>query len=199
LAYTRLGRYEEAIPAYKRDLALTNNLWDHVHLVLDYIELGQEDAARAEAAEVERRVALNPHSPLGYWALARVMNNMAEPAQALVAVENAMRLDPGPGNRDHYLFEEGWAYQGLKRYEDSISAYKGLLALHLDIFWAHLGLAVDDIELGHDDAAQAEAAEVLRLNPQFSLDMVFPPVGPKGRVLAEQTRWSTDLRKAGLK
>ena len=30
---------------------------------------------------------------------------------------------------------------------------------------AHLGLAVDDIELGHDDAARAEAAEALRLNP----------------------------------
>ena len=84
-----------------RDLALTNNLWDHVHLVRDYIELGQEDAARAEAAEVERRVALNPNSPPGYLARALVMNNMGEPAQALVTVEKAMRLDPS--NQDKYL------------------------------------------------------------------------------------------------
>ena len=196
-AYTNLGRYEEAIPAVKRDLALTNNPWDHVWLVLDYIELGQEDAARAEAAEVERRVALNPDSPMGYLALAIVMNHMAEPAQALVAVGKAMRLDLG--NRDRYLSEEGWAYRGLGRYEDSISAYKGFLALHHDIFWAHLALAVDDIELGHDDDARAEAAEALRLNPQFSVDAVFRTVGPKGQVLAEQKRWSADLRKAGLK
>jgi adenylate cyclase len=121
-AYTQLGRYEDAIPAFKSDPALTSNLWDHVHLVLDYIELGQEDAARAEAAEVERRVALNPNSPLGYWALAVVMNFMAEHAQALVAAENAMRLDPG--SRDRYLAEEGFAYQGLGRYEDSTTAYK---------------------------------------------------------------------------
>jgi tetratricopeptide (TPR) repeat protein len=196
-AHTQLGRYEEAIPALKRDLSLTNNLWDHVLLARDYVEIGHEDAARAEAAEVERRSALNYNSPLGYLALADVMNNMAEPGQALVAVEKAMRLDLG--NRDRYLWEEGWAYQGLGRYEDAITADKGFLALRLDIFWAHLGLAVDDIELGHDDAARAEAAEVLRLNPQFRLEMVYPTVGPQGKFLAEQTRWSADLRKAGLK
>jgi adenylate cyclase len=197
VAYSQLGRYEEAVPALKRDLAITNNIWDHVNLVRDYIELGQEDAARAEAAEVERRVALNPNSPLGYWALAYAMNNMAEPAQALVAVEKAVRLDPG--NRNRYLSEEGFAYLGLGRYQDSITAFKGFLALHPDIFWAHLGLAVDDIELGRDDAARAEAAEVLRLNPQYNLEMDLRTVGPKGKVLAENARWSGDLRKAGLK
>jgi adenylate cyclase len=196
-AYTHLGRYQEAIPALKRDMALTNNLWDHVFLVRDYTELGQEDAARADAAEVERRVALNPNSPLGDLALAVVMNYTAEPAQALVAVQKAMRLDPG--NPERYLLVEGFAYQGLGRYEDSITAYKGFLALHPDIFWAHLGLAVDDIELGHDDAARAEAAEVLKLNPQYSLETMLPTVGPKGKVLAENARWSADLRKAGLK
>src|SRR5712691_9567781 len=92
---------------------------------------------------------------LGYWALAGVMNDMAEPSQALVAVEKAMRLDPG--NRDKYLLSEGFAYLGLGRYEDSITAYKDFLALHPDIFWAHLGLAVDYMELGRDDAARPEA------------------------------------------
>jgi tetratricopeptide (TPR) repeat protein len=123
------------------------------------------------------------------------MDDMAEPAQALVAVEKAVRLDPG---RDRYLMEEGFAYQGLGRYGDSITAYKGFLALHPD-FRAHVGLAVDDIELGHDDAARAEAAEALKLNPQYSLEMIYRTVCPKGKVLAENTRWSADLRKAGLK
>jgi TolB-like protein/Tfp pilus assembly protein PilF len=44
LAYTLLGRYEEAIPLLKRDLALSDSLWDHVFLVRDYSEVGQEDA-----------------------------------------------------------------------------------------------------------------------------------------------------------
>ncbi len=105
------------------------------------------------------------------------MHNIARPAEALAAVEKAMRLDPR--NHDRYLSQ--------------------LLAVHPDIYWAHLDLAIADIELGHDDAARAEAAEVLRLNPQFILEMVCRTVGPKGKVLAENVRFSADLRKAGLK
>jgi tetratricopeptide (TPR) repeat protein len=196
-AYTQLGRYEEAIVALKR-AALTNHPWDHVWLVWDYTELGREDDARAEAAEVERHSALNPNSPAGRWALAVVMNDMAQPAQALVAVDKGMRLDPHIAI--HYLlFEEGKAYQGLGRYEDSIVSYKRFLAVSPGIFWAHLGLAVDYIELGQEDAARAEAAEVFKLNPQFNLEMVYRTVGPKGQVLARNTRWCEDLRKAGLK
>jgi adenylate cyclase len=199
MAYTLLGRYEEAIPVLIHDLAHSDVLWDHVYLVRDYIELGQEDAARAEAAEVERRSAVDPNSSLGYLALALVMHYMGESAQALAAVENAMRVDPRNFNPRCVLWE-GWIYQGLGRYQDAITALKRYLLLHpSDIFTAHLGLAIDYIELGQDNAAQAEAAEALRLNPQFHPQMVFRTVGPKGKVLAENTRWSADLRKAGLK
>jgi len=125
------------------------------------------------------------------------MNFMAEEAQALVAVEKAIRLDPDHHNG--YGLEEGFAYLGLGEYWNSIYAYKGFLALYPDIFWAHLGLAVAYIEIGQDDDARAEATEVLRLNPQFTLEMTWPILGPKGKLLAEQTRWDADLRKAGLK
>jgi hypothetical protein len=57
----------------------------------------------------------------------------------------------------------------------------------------------DYIELGRNDAARAEAAEVLRLNPHFSAEKIFPTAGPKGKVLAENERLNLDLRKAGLK
>jgi TolB-like protein/Tfp pilus assembly protein PilF len=196
-AYAQLGRYEDAIPAFQRYLAVVNNIWAHVWLVRDYIELGQEDAARAEAREVEQQSALNPNSAVGYFALAYVMSNMAEHTQALVAVEKAMLLDPA--NSDNYLMVKGWSYEGLGRYQDSITALKGFVALYPDNFWAHLWLAIDYIELGRNDGAQAEAAKVLKLNPQFNLQMVFRTVGPKGKVLAQQARWSANLRKAGLK
>ena len=90
----------------KRDLALTNSLWDHVYLVWDYSTLGEEDAARAEAAEVEQCSALNPNSPIGYYALAYTLSYIGEAAQALVAVQKAMYLDPQ--RRDQYLSEEGF-------------------------------------------------------------------------------------------
>jgi adenylate cyclase len=195
-AYTQLGRYEEVIPLFKRDLALSDFLWDHVYLVGDYSELGEEDAARAEAMEVERRSALNPNSPTGYLALALALDNMGEPARALVAAQKAMSLDPL--HRDSYLPVEGWAYLELGRYTDALAAYKRHTDLHPGIFYDHFGLATAYIELGRDDAARAEAAEVLRINPQFSLKMVVRTVGPKGKMLAGNMRWSADLRKAGL-
>ena len=55
------------------------------------------------------------------------------------------------------------------------------------------------MELGHDDAARAEATEVLRLYPQFSPAIWFPTVGRKGKILADNERFAADLRKAGLK
>jgi tetratricopeptide (TPR) repeat protein len=175
-AYTQLGRYEEAILMLKRDLAFSDLLWEHVDLVWDYSEVGQEDAARAEAVEVERRSALHPNSPMGYWALA--LDQMREPAQALVAVQKAMYLDPQ--HRDYYLTEEGFDYLALGRYGDALAAFKRHAALYPGIFYDHLGLAFDYIELGRDDEARAEAAEALRLNPQFSVKMVYRTVGPKG-------------------
>jgi hypothetical protein len=47
--------------------------------------------------------------------------------------------------------------------------------------------------------SREQRQESLRLNAQFSLEAVYPPVGPKGAVLAQQSRWSADLRKAALK
>jgi len=124
---------------------------------------------------------------------------MADHVQALEAAEKAMRLDPA--NRDDsYLVPEGWAYEGLGQYEDSITAFKRYL--DRDQLWAlsaHLGLAIDYAEVGRDDAARAEAAEAVGLNPQFNLEMVYRTLGPKGKVLAENKRWIADLRKAGLK
>jgi tetratricopeptide (TPR) repeat protein len=195
-AYTQLGRYEEAIPVLKRDLAVSDFLWDHVLLVWDYSEMGQEDSARAELVEVERRSALHPNSPTGYLVLALALRLMGEPAQGLVAVQKAMYLDPQ--HSDNYLGEEGVDYLFLGRYADALAAIKRHVALHPGISWDHLGLAAAYIELGRDDEARAEAAEVLRLNPQFSMKMVFRTVGPKGKVLANNIRGTADLRKAGL-
>jgi adenylate cyclase len=54
-SYTQMGRYEEAIPILKRNLAsYPNILPSHYYLAVDYIELGREREARAETAEILR-------------------------------------------------------------------------------------------------------------------------------------------------
>ena len=56
------------------------------------------------------------------------------------------------------------------------------------------------MELGHDDAARAEVAEVQRLDPQFTVDMIFPTASLQHKAFpAEIDRFRADLHKAGLK
>ena len=62
---------------------------------------------------------------------------------------------------------------------------------------AHLGLAVVYSELGRAEEARAAAAEVLRLNPQFSLEVHRQRAPIKDPVVLE--RQLAALRKAGLK
>jgi tetratricopeptide (TPR) repeat protein len=50
------------------------------------------------------------------------MNHMARPAEALEALEKAIHLDPR--NRDRYIFQQGWAYTQLGRYEEAIPDFK---------------------------------------------------------------------------
>jgi predicted Zn-dependent protease len=66
-AYDQLGQWQESISALKGYLArYPEDFWSHVFLADDYSGLGENDAAHAEAAEVERAVARGPNSAVGY-------------------------------------------------------------------------------------------------------------------------------------
>jgi hypothetical protein len=64
-------------------------------------------------------------------------------------------------------------------------------------FELHAMLAIDYMETGHDDAARAEVSEALKLDPEFSLEIMFPPGSLQSKVLKTE-RFRDDLRKAGL-
>jgi adenylate cyclase len=194
-SYTRLGQWTEAIPTLKHySRRFPHDLWCHVWLADDYAGLGDTKAAQAEVAQVERAVALEP-SAVGYVALAEVMNATGRPAEALAAAEKAIHLDP-----HNYipLRQEGWADTQLGRWEEAVSVLKRFLARFPDSPYGHGELAIDYIELGHDDDARAEVTEVLRINPQFTMEMLCyaPRTSPNGKVCV---RFDADLRKAGLK
>jgi hypothetical protein len=61
-----------------------------------------------------------------------------------------------------------------------------------------VNLVHDYIELGREPEARAEAAEVLRVSPGFSLEGVVKGM-PGNWQGATQQRYLADLRKAGLK
>jgi adenylate cyclase len=190
-----LGRYEESIPPLKRYLARhPDDFWDRAWLAHDYSFLGKDDAARAEAVQIEAAVALARNSAFAYRILAFTRNSLWKPADALVAADAAIRLDPSPSS----LFQRGRAYTLLGRPQEAIPAIEPFAARYPDDFYAHAYLAVDYMEVGRDEAARAEAAEVLRLYPEFSVDIIFPTASSQAKVLGID-RFRADLNKAGLK
>src|SRR5713226_8959443 len=96
------------------------------------------------------------------------MNNTRRRAEAIDLAEKAMRLDPR--NHDSYLYIEGWSYTQMGRYEEAIPILKRNLASYPNTFPSHYVLAVDYIELGREQQARAEAAEVLQISRNFSVD-----------------------------
>jgi adenylate cyclase len=71
------------------------------------------------------------------------------------------------------------------------------LARYPNFLGAHLALAAVYSELGQGAEARAEVAEVLRLNPKFSLEVHQQRVPIKEPAVLE--RYIAALRKAGLK
>ena len=65
----------------------------------------------------------------------------------------------------------GAAYYLVGKPEEAIAPLKQYLTRYPNILGAHLSLAVAYSELGREAEARAEAAEVLRINPKFSLEV----------------------------
>jgi adenylate cyclase len=127
--------------------------------------------------------------------LAAVLNATGQPEKAIGLVKKAMRLDPQ--YPDWYDLTLGWSYAVLERYEEAMAALQTLLARHPDHVVAHVQLAAIYSASGREAEARAAAAEVLRLDPQFSLERVrqWLPFQDPGAI----ERYLAALRQAGLK
>jgi adenylate cyclase len=164
------------------------------HIALSYIYLYRRQYNQA-TIEAERTIALDPNSGQGYEALANILGDSGRPAEAIGFVEKAMRLDPKA--RDFYLFYEGWIYTQMGKYAEAIPMLKRHLARYPNNLGAHGNLIVDYTELGREKEAREEAAEILRISPQFSLDLFMQRVAQEDQ--GYRNRFSSDVRKAGLK
>jgi adenylate cyclase len=83
------------------------------------------------------------------------------------------------------------------RYEEARAPLRRYLNRYPNFLPAHLTLAAVYSELGQAAEARAEAAEVLRINPKFSLEVHRQRMPIKDPAVLE--RHLAALRKAGLK
>jgi tetratricopeptide (TPR) repeat protein len=184
---------EPAMAAVQRALAL-NDSFHFNHMGLGYISLYQQQYEQA-LAEIERAVALAPNEAETYAALAVVLSHMGRTEEALEAAAQALRLKSFMA--DEHLAGVGTAYAVAGRYAEARAPLQRYLSRYPNILVAHLMLAAVYSEVGQAAEAQAEAAEVLRLNPNFSLEVHQQRMPIKDPAVLE--RHLAALRKAGLK
>jgi adenylate cyclase len=149
-------------------------------------------------AELERVISLDPNYANAYAMLADTLNWAGRPTEAIGLMKKAMRLNPHYEQyQSWYLSSLGIGYRLAGQTEEAETILKRALLLN-PTFWPNaLQLAVLYSEQGREEEARAAAAEVLRISPNFSLELgrqSWPYKDP-----AQLERDLAALRKAGLK
>jgi len=184
--------FDEVIQLEQRSIALDNsNAFAYARMSFAYTAKEQYDLAITAA---ERALALDPNLPFGHNAMALALTASGKPAEALVAVHKAMRLDPQEQYPSSLI--EGRSYLLLGRYEEAMPPLKTHLARYSNDVAARLYLIACYVELGRNEEARAEATEVMRINPQFSLAAEKQIAAMKEPL---RDRFFADMAKAGLK
>jgi adenylate cyclase len=140
----------------------------------------------------EKAVALVPNGADAYAWLAMTLNYAGREQEALQLFEKALRLNPLPPA--FYYLNLGSTYRVLERYEEAIAMYKKAVALTPNNIFAHINLAATYNFIGKEEEAKASAAEVLRINPKWSLERY-----EKTQVTKDKERLVKALQRAGLK
>jgi adenylate cyclase len=183
----------KAIKLVKKAIELDDqNGYNHVVLGFMLVLIRQYDKAVLEA---ERGVALDPNVADIYGWLGIIYRFVGKWEDAVVAYEKAIRLNPIPPT--FYLHGLGLAYAWTGRYEEAITLLKKAIQNEPDSPYGRMFAAAAYSLAGRDEEARTEAAELLRLNPKFSLKKWGKTLKYKNQ--DDQERLIGALSKAGLK
>jgi len=169
-----------------------NDLTARVVLCYLYVMERRHDEAVAAG---ENAVALSPSGAGAHAALGSALYFAGRPKEALASIKRAISLNPFPPAV--YLRQLGLYYSAEGRFEEAVPELKKTLDLSPNDLFAHLALARACVRLGRLEEARAEAAEIMRIYPKFSLEYYARTNPLKDE--AELERQIGDLREAGLK
>jgi adenylate cyclase len=186
---------ERAVEFGKKAIALDDSSSSaHTNLASAYTWLKEYDKAISEA---EKAVSLNPSSAHAYRSLGVVLEAAGRPEEAIPFFKKSLRLSPIPIDPGT-LGRLGHAYRQLGQYEEAVATHKKALQLYgADHLLAHLQLAGVYALMGREKEAHAEAAEVMRIDPKFSLESYAKTIPYKDQKKIDDL--VSALRKAGLK
>ncbi len=183
---------ERALELAQKAVTLDDSL-PLAHAVLGDVYLWKKQHEQA-IVEAKQAITLNPNCALCYAELGQILNFAGRPEEAIGLIEKGMRLDPQ--TTALYAAILGRAYRLTGRYEEAIATLKKTLSFDFNRPGPHAELAVSYSELGREEEARAEAAEILRVSPNFSVEVVRQRLPYKDPAVLE--RVLDGLRKAGL-
>jgi adenylate cyclase len=148
-------------------------------------------------AKGKKSVALGPNQAFPHLLLAMYWYHTGRYEEALPLVRKAMRLNPYYPST--YLELLGGIYLRMGKYEEAADAFRMVVARKPDRIEGHLGLVYAYIRMGRKEQARSEVAEVLRLFPEYSLEVYRKQAQGTHMDPAIVERDIEALREAGLK
>ncbi|MEE8398258.1 MAG: tetratricopeptide repeat protein [Desulfobacterales bacterium] len=149
-------------------------------------------------SEAEKVAALAPENADSYALLAVIFNSIGRSDEAIEMMGKAMQRNPAiPA---WYLPTLGDAYGLSGRHAEAEATHRSVFdhnPSHFDAFNARLSLAIVCAELDRGEKAQAEAKEILKLSPNFSVEVWGERHPNRDQARIEQNMAA--LRNAGLR
>jgi adenylate cyclase len=188
--YLSPATLDRAISLARAAIELDPNLPEaYAELAYNIIRKRDFDAATVAA---ERAIALNRN--FADYRVAQVFYSVGQPSKAIEIAKTQMRLDPF---HPHFApLIAGIAYYLLKEYSEAHRWLREATGRAPNHQYGHAFLAAAYAQLGRVENARAEAAEVLRVNPKYT-------IGTQKQVSILKRAEDSDhlidgLRKAGL-
>ncbi len=194
LSLDRAGRPEEAIPMFQKAIRLNpyGPAWYYQCFGNALRNTGRFEEA---VSAFKKSLPLAPDRIWTHYGLAITYTLAGRPEEAIPFYQKAIQLNPS--GQFYFYSNFGNALRDAGRFEEAVSAYKKAFQRAPGNLPTHLGLAVTYIMMGSEKEARAEAEEVIRINPKFSLDSFAKTLRYKDQ--PQNDKVVNALRKAGLK
>jgi len=183
----------KAMELAKKALSLDDSLGG-AHGLLGNIYIMRKDYEKG-IREAERAVELEPNGADAHAFLGMGLRFAGRPEEAIPILKKAIRLDPhAPG---WYLHVLAGAYREIEKYEEAIEWGEKAVHQNPKNVLSRVALCSIYSLAGRMDKASAQAKEIMRLNPKFSVER-FARTDPQ-KNQAVKKRYIDALYEAGLK
>jgi adenylate cyclase len=148
-------------------------------------------------AEVEKALSLSPNQLGVLNESATVLARAGKPEEAVPLIEKAFRYNPFPVYGA--FLTAGGIYNLVGQYDKAAEMLGKAIQKEPQSYIAYVFYAISNSLLGREEEARSSVRELLRLNPQYSIEQyrgIMARAGAKDQAAVE--KFCEALRKAGL-